>query len=53
MSNQIDNAVIESDNLELTDLWEASVRATHHFLQEEDIRFIRPLILHEYLKAVE
>lgn len=27
----------------LTRLWEASVRATHHFLQEKDIAFYRPL----------
>lgn len=25
-------------------LWEASVRATHHFLKEEDIRFLVPLV---------
>lgn len=33
-------------------VWEASVRATHHFLKEEDITFLRPLILHEFLYAV-
>lgn len=37
----------------LVEVWEASVRATHHFLKEEDITFYRPLILNEYLKAVE
>ena len=37
----------------LVDLWEASVRATHHFLPEEDIQFFKPLILNEYLSAVE
>ena len=26
------------------DVWEASVRATHHFVREEDIRFFRPLV---------
>lgn len=36
----------------LTALWEASVRATHHFLTEEDILFYKPLVLNEYLKAV-
>lgn len=36
----------------LTDVWEASVRATHDFLSEEDIAFFRPLILKEYLGAV-
>jgi len=40
------------DYPELTDVWEASVRATHHFLREEDIQFFKPLILNEYLKAV-
>ncbi|MEM6769945.1 MAG: GNAT family N-acetyltransferase [Bacteroidota bacterium] len=33
-------------------LWEASVRATHHFLKEEDITYFKPLILREYLDAV-
>ncbi|MDR7129324.1 putative acetyltransferase [Algoriphagus sp. 4150] len=37
---------------EVVELWEASVRATHDFLQEEDIVFFKPLILNEYLKAV-
>jgi putative acetyltransferase len=37
----------------LVDLWEASVRATHHFLKEEDIHYFRPLILNTYLDAVE
>lgn len=29
------------------------MRATHLFLQEEDIDYFRPLILHQYQKAVE
>jgi putative acetyltransferase len=29
---------------EITTVWEASVRATHHFLSEGDILFFRPLI---------
>lgn len=29
---------------ELTTLWEASVRATHHFLTEEDIQKITPFV---------
>lgn len=36
----------------LTVLWEASVRATHDFLGEEDIAALRPLLLHDYLPAV-
>jgi len=37
----------------LVEVWEASVRATHEFLKEEDIRYFRPLILNTYLDAVE
>eukprot|EP01130_Rhizamoeba_saxonica_P013679 TRINITY_DN5857_c0_g2_i1.p1 TRINITY_DN5857_c0_g2~~TRINITY_DN5857_c0_g2_i1.p1 ORF type:complete len:147 (-),score=18.92 TRINITY_DN5857_c0_g2_i1:38-478(-) len=37
----------------VADLWEASVRATHHFLKEEDITYFKPLILNTYLDAVE
>lgn len=42
-----------TDYPEVVDVWEASVRATHHFLTEEDIQFFKPLILNDYLKAVE
>lgn len=38
---------------EVVAVWEAAVRATHHFLKEEDIAYFKPLILNEYLKAVE
>jgi putative acetyltransferase len=38
---------------EITDVWEASVRATHHFLQEKDIQYFKPLILNEYLWHVD
>jgi len=37
----------------IVNLWEDSVRATHHFLKEEDIQFFKPRILNEYLDAVE
>lgn len=37
----------------LTTLWEASVRATHDFLPEAHIERLRPLILNDYLAAVE
>ena len=36
----------------LTDLWEASVRATHDFLAPEDIRFYRRIVREEALGAV-
>ena len=32
------------DGDRLVDVWEASVRATHHFLAESDIQFFRPLV---------
>ncbi|MBB5286919.1 putative acetyltransferase [Rhabdobacter roseus] len=38
---------------EIVDVWEASVRATHDFLSEEDIQFFKPLILNEYLAVVD
>ncbi len=38
---------------DLLKVWEASVRATHDFLKEEDIEFLRPLILEQYFDAVE
>lgn len=37
----------------LTRLWEASVRATHHFLAPGDIDFYRPIVRHEALPAAE
>lgn len=40
------------DFSEITEVWEASVRATHSFLSEEDIQYYKPLILNDYLKAV-
>ncbi|GAB3217611.1 GNAT family N-acetyltransferase [Algoriphagus aestuariicola] len=43
----------KSEYPEIVDLWEASVRATHHFLKEEDIAYFKPLILDHYLDAVE
>ena len=41
-----------SDFVEIVEVWEASVRATHHFLPESDIQYFKPLILNEYLKTV-
>ncbi len=37
---------------QLVALWEASVRATHYFLKEEDILYFRPLIRNQYLDVV-
>ncbi len=33
----------------LVAIWESSVLATHHFLQESDIAALRPLLLNAYL----
>jgi len=43
----------KSDYQDIIEIWEASVRATHHFLTEEDILYFKPLILDQYLDAVE
>ncbi len=45
--------IAESEYTEVVEVWEASVRATHHFLKEEDIVYFKPLILNEYLKMVD
>jgi putative acetyltransferase len=42
----------KQDYPELIDVWEKSVRATHHFLPEEYIQYLRPLILDKYFDAV-
>lgn len=44
---------VETDFDELTGVWEASVRATHHFLSEADILYFRPLVRNEYLPQAD
>jgi putative acetyltransferase len=39
--------------LELIDVWESSVRATHDFLPEEKIAELKTLILDQYFDAVD
>ncbi|MDH7445790.1 acetyltransferase [Aquimarina sp. 2201CG14-23] len=51
MKYQIDN-INKTEYPEVVDVWESSVRATHHFLKEEDIAYFKPLILNTYLDAV-
>ena len=41
------------DHPTLISLWEASVRATHHFLPEVEIDALKPLILEHYFAAVD
>ncbi|WP_435653414.1 GNAT family N-acetyltransferase [Enterobacter cancerogenus] len=36
----------------LLKVWESSIRATHDFLEEQDIQALRPLILHTYLPGL-
>lgn len=45
--------VEKTEYKEVVNVWEASVRATHHFLKEVDIEYFKPLILNMYLDAVE
>lgn len=52
MNHSIEPAV-PADYIEIVEVWEASVRATHHFLKEEHIQYFKPLILRDYLKAVQ
>lgn len=49
---KIEKASVADFN-EITAVWEASVRATHHFLAEDDILFFKPLIREQYLFAVD
>jgi putative acetyltransferase len=44
--------LLPTDFAEVTDVWEASVRATHDFLREEDIQKMKPLVRDEYLFLV-
>lgn len=50
MEHKIDD-INKTEYPNVVALWEASVRATHHFLKEEDIAYFKPLILNEYLDA--
>lgn len=37
----------------LTEIWEAAVRSSHHFLREEDIQSLKPLVRNNYLPHTE
>lgn len=41
-----------SDYVELTRIWETSVRATHDFLPESYIQLLKPMVLTHYLNSV-
>ena len=38
------SAVRAEDYMRIVEVWEASVRATHHFVAESDIEVFRPLV---------
>ncbi|KQC00589.1 GNAT family N-acetyltransferase [Pedobacter sp. Hv1] len=44
---------LKTDYLELINVWERSVRATHHFLDEKDIVLYKALIYNDYLYQVD
>lgn len=43
----------KEDHARLLEVWEASVRATHDFLKEEDLLALKPLLRDQYFDAVE
>lgn len=43
------DAVRADEGDRVLEVWEASVRATHHFLSEADIQFFKPLVLQALL----
>lgn len=45
--------VEKADHPKLLAIWEASVRATHDFLAEDDLQELKPLILEQYFDAVD
>lgn len=45
--------VVAADVPRLVEVWEASVRATHHFLSEDDIQFFKPSVRAELYGALD
>lgn len=41
-----------ADRQRLVEVWESAVRATHHFLGEDDIQFFKPLVRDAYLDSM-
>ena len=48
LQNGVDRVRAEEGDRVL-EVWEAAVRATHHFLSESDIQFFKPLVLESLL----
>ncbi|PKM19483.1 MAG: acetyltransferase [Gammaproteobacteria bacterium HGW-Gammaproteobacteria-15] len=45
-------SVSKAEHQKLIEIWEASVRATHDFLSEDDLQQLKPLILEQYFDVV-
>ncbi|MFD1261565.1 acetyltransferase [Entomomonas asaccharolytica] len=45
-------SVQPNELITLLEIWEASVRATHHFLTEQAIQELKPQVLNDYLPMV-
>jgi putative acetyltransferase len=53
IQSQEDITAVEAEDFpRVVEVWEASVRATHHFLREADIQFLKPLV-EDDLKQLE
>lgn len=44
--------VLPENYVEMLNVWENSVRATHNFITEEDIEFFKPIIIEQAFPAV-
>lgn len=53
MQNPFIIPVIRADHQELLTVWEASVRATHHFLTEADIQAYKKLIFNDFFDVLD
>lgn len=52
ITDTVVSSITKNEYSQVIEVWEASVRATHHFLTEEDIVYYKPLILNSYLDMV-
>jgi len=44
--------VLPENYVEMLNVWENSVRATHNFITEEDIEFFKPIIIEQAFPAI-
>lgn len=45
-------SIIKIEYNEVVNIWEASVRATHHFLKEEDIQYFKSLVYEPFFSRI-